>query len=359
MYVDRSDEGEYEVSLGFPLPNRLATGTGVSGNSPGGNTYTIVTKKAESIPVAVRKIRSDLSREVSWGHCRVVVVGRKMAEKGIKPLLEFTSREPNLHTKTYLFVSPMKGTDIAKLTPVFERLPSEVIREYAQRHVTLGTTIKDGLQAEAIGGDLVASLLTIGQTEMVSEKGRISTWIGTDGAAIFKNGAMVGTLDVMQMRAVLWLQGNMRSSLNSIQSPTDGKTISFLIQSSKAKIKPYVKDNRITYTIQIEAEDDVLSSESSIDLKDPQEIDRLEARLAKQLQGRIIRAIQATTEKGVDAFGFGRILDWHYPKLWKKIKQDWRDVYPTCKFDIDAHIYIRRTGTEKNSLINMTKRGKE
>ncbi|MGG1517157.1 Ger(x)C family spore germination protein [Paenibacillus oryzisoli] len=349
MYIDRPEDDQFEVSLGFPLPNRMATGS-MSTNTSNGNSYSIVTKRAESIPVAIRKIRSDLSREITWGHCRVVVVGRKMAEHGISQLLEFASRQPSFHTKSYLFVSMATGQDIAKLTPVFERLPSEIVREFAQRHVTLGTTIKDFLQAEAAGGDMVAGLLTLGDVEMISEKGKVSRWVGTDGAAVFKAGAMVGDLDVMQMRAGLWLQGNMKSSLNSLRSPKDNKIISFLIQSSKASIKPHVQGDRIWFTIDVEAEDDIISSESQLNLLDPENINMLEGMLTEQLNGRILKAIKATQAIESDAFNFGRILEWHYPKVWEKNKNQWRDIYKNCEFVVNSKIFVRRTGTEKNSV---------
>ncbi|RTE09033.1 Ger(x)C family spore germination protein [Paenibacillus whitsoniae] len=349
MYVDRLDNDQYEVSLGFPLPNRMATGA-MTTNTSTGNAYSIVSKRAESIAVAIRKIRSDLSREITWGHCRVVIVGRKMAEQGIGPMLEFASREPSFHSKSFLFVSPTKGQDISKLTPVFERLPSEVIREYAQRHVTLGATIKDFLQAEASGGDMVAGMLTIGKIEMVSEKGKLSTWVGTDGAAVFKAGVLVGELDVMQMRAGLWMQGNMKSSLNSLRSPTDHKMISFLIQSSKASIKPHVEGDRIWFTIDVEADDDIISSESQLNLLDPENINMLERMLSEQLNGRILRAIKATQALEADAFNFGRILEWHYPKVWEKNKNQWREMYKNCEFVVNSKIFVRRTGTEKNSM---------
>jgi len=351
MYIDYLEDGIYEVSLGFPLPNRMTTGVGISLGINTGNPYSIVTKRGESIPVAIRKIRSDLSREISWGHCRVIVVGRKLAEFGIDQILEFAAREPNFHTKTFVFVSPTKGVDIAKLTPVFEGLPSEVLREFARRHVTLGATIKDFLETKASGGDMLTGMLTIGQTEMISEKGKNSTWVGTDGAALFKKGVMVGTLDVIGMRAGLWIKGRMKSSMNSIKSPTDGKTISFLIQMSKSSIKPLLNGNQIEFNISIEAEDDVLSSESDLDLMDPKQIQLLENLLADQLKERILRTLKATQSKEVDVFNFGRILAWRYPQVWKQNKEHWHERYKDCQFHVTTQIHVKRTGAEKNSVI--------
>jgi spore germination protein KC len=350
MYIDRSDNGSYEVSLGFPLPNRMGGGQS-PGVPSGGNPYTILTKTAESIPVAIREIRSDLSREITWGHCRVIVVGKQAAEYGIDTLLEFVAREPNFHTKSYLMVAPGKARDVTELTPVFERLPAEVLREFSKRKVTLDTNVKDFLEASASGGDMIAGLLTIGQTKMLSEKGKESTWVGTDGAALFKMGKMIGTLDVTGMRVGLWLKGKMKSSLISLKSPSDGKPMSFIILSSRASIKPFIDGEKIGFHIKIEAEDDIYSSESDMDLTDPKEIIRIQELLSEQLKRRITRTLYKTQDMGVDVFQFGRRLDWRYPKVWSKHKDQWHVDYKMCTFIVDTNVHVKRTGVERNSII--------
>ncbi|MED4602809.1 Ger(x)C family spore germination protein [Paenibacillus validus] len=357
MYVDVSEESGYEVSLGFPLSNRLSSGGSMpSGGASDGNPYAIVSKRAGSIPEAIRKIRSDLSREISWGHCRIIIVGTKMAESGVDPILEFVTREPNFHTKSYFLVAPGKGKDITELTPVFERLPSEVLREFAERKVTLDTSVKDLLEAAARGGDAAAALLTIGKVKMVSEKGKLSTWVGTDGAALFKNGKMVGTFNVQEMRAALWIDGKMKSSVISLKSPTDGKTISFLILNSKSQIKPVVSGDRIRFDIRIEAEDDVMSSESDIDLNDPEQISKIENLLSQQLKGRIMSAIQKTQQMGIDVFAFGRYIEWRYPKVWYEHQDHWRSTYKNCEFSVVTQVSVKRTGVEKNPIVRQMQR---
>ncbi|NOU94562.1 Ger(x)C family spore germination protein [Paenibacillus sp. LMG 31456] len=353
MYIDRLEDGDYELSLGFPLPNRMGSrgGSSTGLGSGGGNPYTIVTKKAESIVIALRLIRSDLSREISWGHCRVIVVGRKMAESGVKSILEFVAREPNFHTKSYLMVAPKLAKDISNLTPVFERLPAEVLREFAKRRVTLDTSVKDFLESAATDGDTAAAMMTVGETEMLSEQGKKSKWVGTDGAAIFRKDKMIGTFDVKEMRAWLWLKGKMKNAMISLESPTDGKTVSFIILSSKASIHPMVKENKISFDIRIEAEDDIMASESNIDLTNPEQILLLQEMLSRQLKERIQKAIRKTQNMEADVFGFGRFLDWNYPQVWEKHEEHWLSTFKSVEFNVDAKVNVKRTGTEKNPII--------
>ncbi|TBL75699.1 Ger(x)C family spore germination protein [Paenibacillus thalictri] len=352
IFIDRTDNGEYEVSLKFPLTTRMSQSGSVSsgGHTGNGNPYTIVTKNAESIPIAVRKIRSDLSRELSWGHCRVIVFGRKAAEAGVDQMLEFATRQPDLHTKTYVMVSATSAKDISYMTPVFERFPSEVLREFANRHVTLDTSVRDFLEAKETGGDLVAPLLVSAQANMLSEKGMPGVWVGTDGAAIMKAGKMVGTLDVKGMRASLWIKGKMKDSMISVSSPTDGKIISFHILSSNSSVKPVINNGQIEFHLEIHAIDDVTASDSNINLADPDQIKNLQVKLSEQLYGRIMKSIEKTQRLGVDAFGLGQYLEWRYPKVWRQHRDNWRETYKNCKVRLTVDVYIRRIGEEKNPI---------
>ncbi|UUZ79721.1 hypothetical protein LJK88_32195 [Paenibacillus sp. P26] len=159
VYLDYLDNGKYELSLGFPLAARMGGGSGSMGGGGGGGggggtqgmPYTIVTKTGDSIPEAVRKIRSDITREITWGHTRVIVFGRKMAEHGIWPMVEMVGREPTFHTKSYVMVAPREAKEVAYLTPVFERFPSEVLREFAARTLMPDTSVKDVMDTAAFG----------------------------------------------------------------------------------------------------------------------------------------------------------------------------------------------------------------
>ncbi|MFB9327954.1 Ger(x)C family spore germination protein [Paenibacillus aurantiacus] len=350
LYIDYNDDGSYEVSLGFPLPNRLSTGIGAPSSGGNNNPFAVVSKTAPNVPEAIRKIRSDLTREINWGHARIIVFGRRMAEHGIKPVLEMVSREPTFHIKSYIMVAPRKAKDITNLTPVFERFPSEVLREFESMRLIPRTTVKDALESFEFGGDFVTSLLTMGEISMLSERGKVSPWAGTDGAAVFREGKMVGSFDVKEMRAGLWLQDEMQSALITMRAKKDGKPVSFLILRSKATISPRLAAGRLSFTLRVEAQDDVNSSESSVDLTDPAQIKAMEQELSDILRARLERAITHSQKMKVDAFELARHVEWRYPRYWKQIEPDWREIYSKMDVQVEAKVAIKRMGTEKNPV---------
>ncbi|GAB6989623.1 Ger(x)C family spore germination protein [Paenibacillus pini] len=345
IIIDKTKDG-IELSFAFPLPNRTIPGTAGGSGTSSGAPYTFITQQEKNIGKAYRKIQSDLSREITFGQTRVVVIGKEMAESGVGPLLDFLGREPKFHINATLFVTSGKANVITTIPSVFERFPSDILVAYGQHNVIFNTTIKDFLVENHSGGDIIAPMLAFSQKNLISEKNKEQTWLGTEGAAIFSKGKMVGKLDTKEMRGGLWISGKLIDAEISIPSPTDGKNISFMIHHKRTRIRPQVHDEQIKLQINSEANVDVLNSTSNIDLNNLDQLNNLEQALGKEISRRMITSIDRTRKVKSDAFHFGNFIDWHYPKKWKEIRSNWRDLYVNhVDFDIKLKITINRLGT--------------
>ncbi|EKN71031.1 germination protein, Ger(x)C family [Neobacillus bataviensis LMG 21833] len=343
MYVDKSTNGEMDITLSFPLPQRLIAG---SAGASGGNPYAQVSSTGKTVTDAYQKMQADQSRELSWGHTRVIVISEAMAMEGIGPILEFIVREPKLNINNAILVAPGKAKDIENLAPVFESFPGEIIRRFTQNKVTLYTTPKDFLETE--NGDMVTGLLTKKKKKMLSEKGKEKLWVGTGGMALFHNYKMVGTLSPSEGRGALWLRNSIGKAAVTIKSPTDGKLISLLVLQAHTKIRPS-KKAPYTFNVYVTAEDDISESQSNIDLSQPKNIYQLEQIAESEIKDRIEEAFNASKKVKADVFQFGEYLSWHKPKIWKKSKKDWPAIYQDkVKLNIYVDLKIKRPGSENN-----------
>ncbi|MCU6796618.1 Ger(x)C family spore germination protein [Paenibacillus sp. WQ 127069] len=350
MVLDKAKSG-IELSLDISLPNRLIPGMAGGSGEQAGKPYTYINETGVDISEAYRKMQSDLSRKISFGQTRVIVIGRELAEEGIQPILDFIAREPTMHINAYLFVTPGRAKEIQSVAAIFERFPSDIAMAYAETHVTLDTTVKDFLAANYSGGDLVVPMLRFGTKRIESEKQKEQKWMGTSGAAIFKQGKMVNTLNTSEMRGGLWILGKLKNAEISIPSPTDRKNISFIVQRANTRINPRIKEDQIEMQIQSNAEAEVLSSSSNINLLDLKQLEKLEQSLSMEVKKRITSAIAKSRAANSDAFQLGNYIDWHYPVKWKSIKPHWRDLYSSnMKLEVQAHITIKRLGTYKQSV---------
>jgi spore germination protein KC len=347
MYVDIGKDGQMDVSLSFPLPNRLVPGN-VGGTGTTGNPYAQISGTGKTITEAYHKMQSDMPREISWGHARVIVISEEMARVGINHILEFIIREPKLNINNAVLIAPGKAKDIENLATVFEQFPSEIVREFTQERITLYTTPKDFLETD--NGAMITGYLSKGQKKLLSEKGKKVMWVGTGGMALFNNYKMVGKIGPKEGEGALWLRNSIKSSVVTIKSPTDKENISLLILRSKTKIRPS-KSEPFTFDVYVTAEDDISESYSNIDLTKVNNIHQLERIAEKNIEKKIQMAFKASKEMKADVFQFGAYLSWHKPKIWKEVKEKWSSVYhEKVKLNIHVDLKIKRPGSENNPI---------
>lgn len=346
MILDKAKEG-IELTLGFPLSNKMVSsqvgGEGGGGEEQSGPPYTFVTKTDRQVTKAYRDIQSDLSRRISFGQLSIIVIGRKLAEHGIRPVVDFIAREPKLHINTYLFVAEGNGSQLANVPLGFEKYPEDILSGFADKRTTANVTLKDLLMANHTGGDLVIPMIVFGRQGMV-KKTAGEVWMGTDGAAVFRQGKMVRRLNTNEMRGALWILGKLQDAEVNVPSPTDGKNVSFLVWHEKTRIVPVIND-RLSIRIQCKAQVDVLASESNIDLNDPEKLRQLERSLGDKMAKRMASAIAATKAAKSDAFQLGNYIRWRYPGRWKEIRANWRELY-VSQTDIteQVDVTIKRLG---------------
>lgn len=345
IYIDKASNGNMEISLSFALPNRLVPGD-LGGAGTTGKPYTIQSATGKTFTEAYKKIQSTLSRNISWGHTRIIIISEEMARDGIRDVLEFVLREPNLNINQSILIAPGKAKDIEKLTPIFERFPSAIPISFAQRKVTIDTTPKDFL--EAPNGDMIVGLLSKKMIKMLSEGGKEGLFVSPGEIALFHNYKMVGKLDSKVGRGAFWLRNLIKGAEVTINAPTDQQLISLLVMNAHTKIRPS-KNQPFTFNLNIRAEGNISESQSSMNLSNEKQIALLEDAAEKQIRNRIKSTLKASQEVKADVFQFSEYLSWYKPKIWKKVKKEWPESYhEKVKINVQVDLHIKRLGAENN-----------
>ncbi|MCM3571175.1 Ger(x)C family spore germination protein [Neobacillus mesonae] len=345
IYVDKATNGQMEVSLAFTLPNRLVPGD-LGGTGISGKPYALLSGTGKSVTEAYKKIQATLTRNISWGHTRIIVISEEIAKEGIEDILEFIVREPSLNINQALLIAHGKAKDIEKLTPVFERFPSDIPISFTQREVTINTKPKDFLETE--NGDMIVGLLSKKRIKMISEGGKEEIFVSPGEMALFHDYKMVGKLDTKAGRAAFWLRNIIKGTEITIPSPIDQNMISLDVTEAHSKIRPN-KNEPLTFNVSIKSKAEVSESYSTLDLSDKKEMEQLERTAEKQIRNRIESALKVSKEVQSDAFQFGAYLSWYQPKIWKRVKQDWPEVYrDQVNVNVHVDLQIRRLGAENN-----------
>ncbi|GAA0432284.1 Ger(x)C family spore germination protein [Lentibacillus halophilus] len=339
MGINKTDEGDIKLSVQIINPKAIGGQGNSGGGQSGGNPVTVETAVGKTIFDARSKLQEQFSRKLFEGHNRVVIIGKSLAEAGIRKHIDFFARFPNPRLRANVFFTDGKASKILKVIPNLEVDSAEVARELAQLQIGMNVTIKDLLQQMASeSGDVALPRISV-------NKGKLGEGLRVNGTAIFKKDQLVGQIDDKVTRGLLWLIDQIQLSTVTIK-PKDAKGyISFKLLRSSTELKPKIKNGTWTMTVNITTEDDVAENETKLDMMDPKVTKKLE----KQLEKRIDKRIEMTLDKvqkgmEADVFNFAEAFHRTYPNQWKKAKNKWEEKFPELEINIQSTAKIRRPG---------------
>lgn len=358
MLLDRTNEG-IEMTLGFPLPNRLSSTSKGGGGGSSSKPFTFVTKTGRDVGEAFRKIQADLSRRVTFGQLRHIVMGKEFAQSGIKPVVDFSSREFAIHINAYLFISEDKAKSITSIPVTFEEFPTDILTQFAKERQTIMVTVKDMLMSTFNRGDLVIPMLVFGRKGVESE-GNKKNWMCTDGAGVIRNGKMIGKLTDEETQGALWVLKQLNYSAYDVNSPTDNKPVNFLIRNAKTHLKAQVHGDEISIQIECKAMAGILGTESAIDVTEPTELRKLELLLNEKIKDRIRRAVAVSKTLKSDVFQFADYIKGRYPGRWKDLRPEWGERYADqVRVDPRVNISVKWFGISQRPQWNRILPGTE
>ncbi|OZQ67448.1 hypothetical protein CA600_08725 [Paenibacillus sp. VTT E-133280] len=330
MFIDEGKEqGTIEITINSPLPNRLnAAGQPSSGGGGDGKTYSTVSKTSGTIADAMLLIQKDLTRKLSLAQLKVIVLGKTFAEQGISELLLWIEREPSLPLGAYVMASPGSAKEMSTLAPIYEQLPSDVLKNFGSERYLFSTTVKDCLFAESSGVGFAINNLSFGKKEEAASKdGKPEYWAGIQGAMLFQKDKMKGVLKLKEGRALAWAAGSLKLAVYSVDWDEGNGGASVIFVSTKSSKKLNQTDKGPVFTVNLKGKASVIY------LRDPKNRDAEElgqiiiAKLKEKVSDHLTEAIRNTQKAGADILQLGLLLEWNDPKQWKQVRERWDNYY--------------------------------
>lgn len=346
LMIDITEDGLFELTLGFPLPNRMIPGQVGGSGETGKDPFAYVTKTGKNLPQALQDIQSDISRDITFGQARIIVVSQKLARQGLDPLLEFISRHIAFHISANLFITPGKALELVETPTTFERFVPVILRSYIDQKLTVDTSLRDVLRSRYKSEEILVPMISFSkQPEIIAKKEQAGTWLGVDGAAILRNARMISPiLNKEEMKTALLIDSDINVMTVSIESPTDGKDITFQVEYVKTKIEAKVKGKAPTIHLRTKGTASILTSDSKLDLLDDAQLNQLQEALNKEMSSRILQMINSTRAVQADVFQMKNYIDWKYPHILKGISSSWSEYYAK-ELEIESTVNLRLRGT--------------
>jgi spore germination protein KC len=346
--LDLVEDDQLRLTLQVAVPSKLVTGgTGESG----GKSTIVISETGATVSEAYRNIQGKLSRRIFFSQSRVLLIGEDLAKKGVFHIVDFHTRYAEPRINSFIMFTKGKASKIINSMPKFESVSAEEMRELAKMSVGLKVYVRDFLNMLlAEGIEPFASQFTLKPLE-VSTKNKSGETQAVSGIAVFKGDKLVGWMDEVETRGLLWIRNEIKTGVITIKIPEEkgGGNISMEIVRGETNIVPILKQGELKLDVDVVTELSVIENDSKVNLVETKVIEEIQTNAEEEISKRIEMIIEkAKKEYKSDIFGFGQSVYKKYPKEWNThYKKNWENEFAQTKVTIHSKALVRRIGLIK------------
>ncbi len=295
------------------------------------------------------------SRELFWAHNMVTLFSEDLARSGLYPALDFLERERQLRLISRPLV--VQG-NVRKLMEAEFPLEETGARGLQRQMATLqfDADIFPTMFLSAVYNQLEqpGREIVIGRVEVLAddsggegdEDDMVVPPARLGGAAAFTNDVFSGWFEPDEFRGWMHLVGGEHQSSYLVPSPgEEGASVALKSISETVRMYPVVDGDEVRIRIEMKARAKIQEYTGKHEmLRDDQFIDSLRRRSAEALRADIEATIRRCQELESDVLGFGNLIYRKKPQKWWEIEDDWDEMFPELRVDIDVQLVIKRAG---------------
>lgn len=343
LALDLSEEDEEKITLTTqfikPSPKIGSAGGG------GDKAYVNIETTGDTVFEAIRDIATHLGRKAQWSHTRIILVGEDLAKKrDIGELLEFFYRDHEPRMMISIAFMEGQAKDFLESKPFIENTISQQLKEIEYSSFKYNSKTLD-VDLLNFGRDL--------KSETKTAKAPHFKFAPTgepivSGIAYVQDGKLAGHFTPSQTESLLKLINKTESGI--IEVPCDG---------SKSTLKESVEISELNTSIDssLKGDRDVsvkvsmrvfadIGELKCTDIHTTEKIKQYNKKVAHHLEKKISSTIEKMQGKKVDLIGLGNQIYRKHPKEWKKMKEDWPEIFSRAKFDVNVHVDIGNSGAD-------------
>lgn len=330
-----------EVTLTVQVVPVKAFGSKTKTDSGNERQFNNVSLTGNSILEIMRQYSVWRDRPVIGHHLKVIVISSEALKKyKISELTDFILRDNDIRPSALLFVSEGDAKETL-ITNNPGEVPSFKIQDMTRNTFRTNKILKGFTltQLDAQSNSKQSFMLQ----NIITTEGHIEL----SGAGIIKGstGHWIGDLTQDEVATINFINGNTKGGLLKTYNER-GKQIVYEIKNFKSKMKCTIKGDDISYHVDIKSDGRLIENwddkENFSEIKNQEKAEKIfEEHLLKMIQ-----SVMKKTQKvyKTDVIGFHECLSIRNPKMWKKVKDHWDEVYADIPVKFDAKLTITDFG---------------
>lgn len=330
------------VTLTFQIiPFEMRQSSG-KGDKSSNKLYSNIQETGDSMFQMLRKMATRRSKPIMGHHVKVIVISQELAKRvEIDKLLKFVLRDNDIRPSCLVLMSESKASEILVSNNSGE-IPSLELTGLAENGSKAGNILPPKSLTKLDG------IINSGQSFTLQNLSSSKDEVAVAGASIIKGKSKkwIGSLSIQEVLALSWIRGTVKGGVIKTYDK-HGNVLTYEVISAKSSVKSKVNGDDISFHVNIRTKGRFIES---WDTKEPagneKFIKEAEGYFEQELNKMISELIYKMRDVyQVDVGKFGDHLRIQHPKVWRKVEQDWDNVFSKSEVTYDVDLIIEDTGS--------------
>lgn len=337
--VDVSQESGGGLSVLFEIAD-MSSGRALPASKP-------LMGKGQTFTEAVFSVNEKLKKNLYFGNCEVVVLGRQLVEQeGLFGIVDTLLRDNETRANLHILISG-EETAAAIITPPddFEGIVSfKINEELGLDSRTANSTVSPALYQVYNSLKLESAHVPL---PFIRFSGDGDDSLLLDGLMFFRENYPVGTLP--RDRLPYYLIAAWKLSGGGYRLDLDGgRYVALLNHRSAPKQRVFFDGEKLTLELSVNMKASVEEFSAGWDEKSNDAIHSLEQIASDSLKTKIEAIFHEYAAAGLDIFSYGDVLRNYEYSLWQEIKDQWPQEIKSIDFSVRCTVTIQNVGPINN-----------
>ncbi|NME96123.1 Ger(x)C family spore germination protein [Clostridium cochlearium] len=309
------------------------------------NKSYIINSEGDTIFEAIRNIFTSSDAKPFLGNVEHIIIGEEVAKKDIIKYLDYFSRDHEFRLNMKVFVS--RGCSAR-----------EILEQASNSNIILSDYLKSllsNIDSNSISSEVELATLIhkfdnkflcpyIPCISLGSKNGvNINQFsIYLDGYAIFKNSKLIGYLIGNEARGLNWIIEKIKSGIIIVKDLNE-ENISLEISEASSKIIPQFSKEKLSVLIKIRTSSNVGEITGKEDIFTKDYFSYLEKQQSNIIKSEVEKALAFSRKNNADIFDINGFIFRKHPIKWKKLQNNWDEIFPEVDIQIQVTSLINRS----------------
>lgn len=332
-----TSEDLLELTAQFSVP-------ATSSEQVAANSTLVLTSTGRTVSEALGRLSHILPQTPLLSHVQTLVMGEKLAQNDITPLVDFRSRNPEARETTLLFVSKGSSPDeiLNTATPIESSSGNGLAKMIKIQERQIG--IYQPVEFSDFFTKLTKSGIEPVCPQVAVEKNGDKKLLKLAGTAVFKKDRMVGELSESESRAFRIL--NPKGAQGGLMIVKWDEDTLVTMENIRIRTKSSAlidKQGRLKMKLELKGEGNFYEQTAPANILTISGVEELNRKTEQQIKKDISQCIKKVQLMGSDIFGWGLLFKQQYPAAWHDMSPNWPHYFAQVEPEIHVEFETRRT----------------